>query len=817
MIHVKNIEVFEFRGIRHLKIDFKGKNFAVCGKNGTGKSGIVDALEFGLTGNISRLAGSGTGAISLKEHAPHVDSRSNPAKSRVIITAFIPTLNKEVVIERNVNDIQNPIVKPATADVLKVLKEVEDHPEFTLSRRELIKYVISAPGDRAKEVQALLRLEKVETLRTVLQRIANADKKEIAPLKKQKDEAKQQLITALDIPDLATEKILSAVNERRQQLGLPKLTEISSTTSFKDGLTVISDKAVNISKPHALTDIDNLKASLKTYKDTIGSEALKALKGKVQVLSESQLLLTGLTRENFLRSAIALVENDFCPVCDSELGIEEIKNIVQTKLKAFEAVSKERKEIEKEIEPYCEIIRKLLVDIRAVKEYAALFKPAIDTKELGAFTVQIQLHLSKLMAFLPITDLIDSLNVYGEVSKEVNTLVETIESAVRLIPEPSLQDAARDYLIIAQEKLDNYRNIASNHKQAEDKEKISSTVSETYGKVVTSTLEGLYKDVETNFIELYRFINSDDEGGFTAQLTPSIGKLGFNVDFYGRGYFPPGAYHSEGHQDGMGLCLYLALMTHILGDNFTFAVLDDVLMSVDTGHRREVCKLLKEKFPKTQFILTTHDDVWLKHMKTAGLIQGGSSMQFRKWDVDNGPNEWNDKDVWGEIDNYIKIDDVRGAASLLRHYLEYVSADISHKLRAKVEFRGDAQFMLGDLLPAATSQYTKLLDDAEKAATSWGKSELAKELSEKKTQFKELVTKSNVEQWQTNAAIHYNEWANLEANDFEPVAIAFKNLIDALCCPENNCKSVLYVIPERGERDTVRCACGAININLKKK
>src|SRR5690606_14928062 len=136
---------------------------------------------------------------------------------------------------------------------------------------------------------------------------------------------------------------------------------------------------------------------------------------------------------------------------------------------------------------------------------------------------------------------------------------------------------------------------SSNFKKAQDKSEISTKVFETFGNVVTQILEEMYKEVEANFTELYRFINSDDEAAFTAQLTPSIGKLGFNVDFYGRGYFPPGAYHSEGHQDGMGLCLYLALMQHILGDNFKFAVLDDVLMSVDTGHRREVCRLLREK------------------------------------------------------------------------------------------------------------------------------------------------------------------------------------------------------------------------------
>jgi predicted ATP-dependent endonuclease of OLD family len=68
-LHVLIIE--EFRGIRKLRLDFAGKNFAVYGPNGTGKSGVVDAIEFVLTGNISRLTGQGTSNISLRAHAPH--------------------------------------------------------------------------------------------------------------------------------------------------------------------------------------------------------------------------------------------------------------------------------------------------------------------------------------------------------------------------------------------------------------------------------------------------------------------------------------------------------------------------------------------------------------------------------------------------------------------------------------------------------------------------------------------------------------------------------------------------------------------------
>ena len=92
MISIESVVIKEFRGIRDLTLNFKGKNFAICGPNGTGKSGVVDALEFVLTGNISRLSGEGKGGISLKKHGPHVDKRNDPDKARVIVKAKIHSL-----------------------------------------------------------------------------------------------------------------------------------------------------------------------------------------------------------------------------------------------------------------------------------------------------------------------------------------------------------------------------------------------------------------------------------------------------------------------------------------------------------------------------------------------------------------------------------------------------------------------------------------------------------------------------------------------------------------------------------------------------
>ena len=424
----------------------------------------------------------------------------------------------------------------------------------------------------------------------------------------------------------------------------------------------------------------------------------------------------------------------------------------------------------------------------------------------------------KIMGSLdPMPDVAKVLANFLPVPADASETLAAVESAVAAIPDPTDQDAARDYLTVAQERLQAYRDAAIAEKRSEERTALTRKVYETYGAVSMSVLNGIYKKVEEQFGELYRFINREDEEKFTAQLTPSIGKLGFDVDFYGRGFFPPGAYHSEGHQDGMGICLYLALMKHLLGDSFSFAVLDDVLMSVDAGHRREVCNLLKEKFPHTQFILTTHDEIWLRHMKSAGLIAPHAFIHFRTWDVEHGPTEWEDRDVWEEIDADVARDNVRSAAGLLRHYLEYASAEICHRLRAPVEFRGDAQFQLGDLLPAAIGKFGALLREGKASAQSWGKQDEMEAIEARESEFKSRVAATKVDQWQINSAVHYNAWASFTPGDFAPVVKAYRELMQSFACANVKCLGLLYVQPERGDREEIRCACNGTNINLRKK
>ena len=816
MIRVESLTIREFRGVRDLTLDFKGKSFAICGPNGTGKSGVVDALEFALTGNVSRLSGEGRGDVSLKQHGPHVDRRNDPDKARVTVRVTIPSLSKTVAIERSLKNPAAAQVVPADPAVLEVLRQVEAHPEIVLSRRELIRYVLATPGKRAEEVQALLHLDQVEQVRVGLQKIANACERQLVPLGTAVTLARENLLRALGISELVKEKVLATANAQRMSLSLPALMDLTETTSLKDGMATPGPaQPQRIPKAQTLADIRATREDLAEIGSDDTMKRVVEVSADLNVLIGDPAVAASVKREAFFTTGMELVEAGACPFCDTPWDLGELKKHVQAKIDHLKEVSRKRRAAETKIAPLITTLRKVQAAINTLVGYAALATPPLALKAAHEYGVHCGTAIERLNALLPLAETIKVLANVPIIPQTILDDIRELEQVVAALPEPTKQDAAREWLVVAQERLEIWRDAMRKHKIAEDQALRTRQISDIYAAASDKVLAGIYADVEKDFASLYGFINREDEDKFKAQLIPSLGKLGFDVDFYGRGFFPPGAYHSEGHQDGMGLCLYLALMKHLQGGNFTFSVLDDVLMSVDAGHRREVCALLKKEFPNTQFIMTTHDPIWLRHMRTEGIIGGRSAVHFRNWSVDLGPTRWDARDVWTEIADDLKDSDVRAAASLLRHYLEYESAELCHRLRAPVEFRDDAQYQLGELLPPAITRMRELYSRAKKAGNSWNQREIIEQLSAREHEFAKLAEASNAEQWQVNVAVHYNFWDNLGKEDFAPVVKAFHDLLGGFTCTD--CGEYLRVSPEREVAESIRCECGKTMINLRKK
>jgi hypothetical protein len=202
-------------------------------------------------------------------------------------------------------------------------------------------------------------------------------------------------------------------------------------------------------------------------------------------------------------------------------------------------------------------------------------------------------------------------------------------------------------------------------------------------------------------------------------------------------------------------------------------------------------------------------------MKSSKLIASKSAITFRKWHVDHGPAEWKQTDVWSEIDEAVEKNEIRAAASQLRHYLEYAAAEWSARLGGRVEYRSDGKYDLGDLLPAAISAMNDLYRKAKAVAGGWGDKARVDELGVAHDAFTAAVMMSSADQWEINPAVHYNEWANLQKEDFGPVVAAFKALEKQFEC--DACGELIYVVLTGKTKDTARCGCAKVNLNLKPK
>lgn len=820
MIRIKTIHIEEFRGIRELDLDLEAKNFGICGPNGTGKSGVVDAIEFCITGDVTRLSGQGSASLSVKAHAPHVDQHSHPEKANVTITADIPSLGKSVKIHRSVKNPGKVEITPNDSDLTAIIEELQTHPEFALSRREIVKYIITPPGKRSDDVQTLLRLDHIEKLRKSFTTFCNNRKNDVVEADRVFSRAETDLKNVLTIDKLEPSLVLEKVNEKRELLGLQALKELTKETSFKAGIGAVRDgqKQPALRKAMALADLSALQSAIKDGEPSDLAESRQSATNTLEKLKSDEKSLMLALRHGFIKTGLDLITEDACPLCDKEWNADELREHLRKKLLSAAETERLLGQLRDDINIILQSLSGRIQAVERAIEYIKSLKPPVDKVEIAAYLQQLKESEAALTRFLKDHSEIEPAlqavsGSWWSPDPETQTRIDECQAAVNDLPDTSAEDEARDFLIVAQERYEKLQDAITTTEQKKARRIVAQKVLDHYNASCTRVLEGIYDKVAQDFSNYYRVINREDEETLVGKLTSAPAKLNFDVDFYGRGLFPPGAYHSEGHQDAMGLCLYLALMKHTLGDRFTFAVLDDVLMSVDTGHRREVCRLLKSEFPHTQFILTTHDRVWLQYMKTEGMI--ARSQSFGGWTVDTGPRVWDDHDIWTEIQNDLDQDDVAKAALLLRRYLEYTAVILADNLRARIEFRSDGHHDLGDVLPHALKEWRKRLEEGEKSAGHWGRGDEKTALAAKRAEAKELIAKTSAELWAINPSVHFNEWANLQRHEFQEVVDAFKELLEKMRCENATCQSYLYVLPRKGKAEEMRCNCGAISINLK--
>lgn len=816
MIQVEEITICEFRGIRKVVLPMKSKSFVVWGPNGSGKSGVVDALDFALTGDIARLSGSGSGGLSVSQHGPHVHRRNDPAAAFVSLKLKETSTDKVATLTRSVRTPNAFDLEPEIKEVKEAVLRMSQHREVTLTRKEILKYIVARPGERAQQVQALLKLDRVESVRQLLRSVktrmaslANSSKGSLA-------DARGSLQRHLDIIDLSSESILKSVNEKREILGLPSLHQIDSGTRLDSGLERQVEELERFNRATALQDVQEL------YISTAGREELASsirnLVENVGKLEQRPELAYATRSENLLRSAIDLIVDNQCPLCGLEWPtVEQLRTHVEQEIQKLSEAKKARDTILRLADDVIAEYRTILRLVETVKRYSSRGPEGL-VSGLDSLAVRISERIGELGTIEGATAAArfladESVPVSNQFRNDIEALISAIESE----PDQTVTHQARSYLTVAQDRLKTVRNWVTRSTKHERLRAAIDRIYDSYCDAANNALTALYTSVEEEFSKFYQKVNSDDEGTFRAELQPSSGKLNLKVDFYGLGMFPPAAYHSEGHQDGMGICLWLALVKHQLGTEFKLAIMDDVVSSVDRGHRRQFCDLLVSEFPETQFVITTHDQVWSQQMRATGLVDRSGQAHFQGWTVDDGPIYEPAAETWDRIRQDLDKNEVPAAAAKLRRHIEFSLGILAENLRSNVPYKSDPRYDLGELLASVNSRYGKLIEKSIAAARSWGNATAATQANALKLRRSTIIPAQQSENWAVNSAVHFNSWIDLSPQDFLPVVDSWRDYLDLYKCDNGACDGYVYLVRKELSDEEMRCACGSFNFNLRRK
>ncbi|MDJ0766796.1 MAG: AAA family ATPase [Myxococcota bacterium] len=222
---ILEIEIENIRGIkRRICLAPNKKNIVVFGPNGTGKSAVVDAIDFLLSGDISRLTGKGSMGLSLGKHGPHVDANSKDA----VVTAKIELdgVTGPLTISRSVD---NPGTLNCSSEPneLKEAIDVAKKGNYFLSRAEILKFITSEAGKRSEEIQTLLNLSIIEEYRKVLISIKKESEKSVRSAETTLESSKTSIVDNLGLEFFSEEILLAKVNECR---GIHKAKPISVLT-----------------------------------------------------------------------------------------------------------------------------------------------------------------------------------------------------------------------------------------------------------------------------------------------------------------------------------------------------------------------------------------------------------------------------------------------------------------------------------------------------------------------------------------------------------------------------------------------------------
>jgi energy-coupling factor transporter ATP-binding protein EcfA2 len=784
-IRVDKFEGRAFRGLVDCPLPFGGRSVVVLGENGSGKSSIVDALEYFFSGHIERF--EGTDDLSIQESAPHV--KHKPADAEISLT-FSPGAVK---LTRTL------ATAPSVGGQLAAVLRVGESTAFILRRYQLLNFIATRPADRYDRLAELIGIDGLEKRELTLKSAKDDFQGKLEAAEREYKDSTEALAAALGIPDVSVAAdVLSSINRLREKAELPPVATIPSALDEAQ-LEVVSGAAVQQTSSlerasRALAQLPN-DVDVAHVSEAFGRLASAGAAYKTRVL-DTQLSLLDLLRTG--RAQLESFEPEACPLCERPIERVLLVASLDRRISELDRLSSEASQFRTEktaAAAEAEILAGRLGDAaRSLGEGAEAREAirALSDAAAGIRALNERIRAADIPSLLPRRDDFEAL------SRESRLAVASTKTACETIVRASQSERAqaRVSLLRALEALRRNNVGTANFVSAGKTSTLAAKVYDHFSAVRSAWVGSVYAQILPDLQKYYSRIHPHEpHKDVLLRFVPAKRKsTALEMTSFSRPGSDPRAFSSEAHLDTLGLCIFLAFYKQCSA-GFPLLVLDDVLTTVDSQHRLKVAELLIDEFADRQLVLTTHDERWFEEIKAQVSVKGLDGqftyLNIVGWSVDGGPDIRETRPTWDRVDGFLASGDKNAAGNEARRYLEWVLEEICKGSRAPVPYAHPRKPPLEDLFNGARTRIDDLVRDPAAQAT-----------------FKAAFADVAATKFMANLLSHHNaDSGGLSVAEVRAFADAVKTLHAAFSCA--GCHALLIYSDQSNELYCPRTGCSS--------
>lgn len=708
-VKIKTINIHAFRGIPDLELQLDCKDLLLRGENGTGKSSIVEAIEFFFTGKISHL--EGTRGLSLQRHGPHVKFEANDLDVELTFNPGCVSLNRTFESSYSL------------PEQFKDYFQITQKGAFILRRSQILTFIMSNPADRFRAIGSIIGIEPLDTIELEMMRVRDNLKGEIDSKEKKIDGLISDLSTIIEKDITKVENVLPALNEMLREADLPLIKSLEDVDKHAEEMLKTVKRAESIDRIGVLNEILGTTKTELIDREVIGE--LNDFNKKVKHLLQEDIRFK-LSVANLLKSGRKVIEEeemDICPLCEHKIDREKLLVKIDERIKTLRNLSEKASEVRTMYVPLINKLNEIVDEVDAIILKIESFPELVEEKskimEKIAFLKEFLPHITSakdLKDVIPVQVFDKQKNeingVWSSISTKCSQVLDTIgltEDEKKVLDVVRLIEQARSKtteLSKAQAELKIYQN------RFDIAEKIFSTFSE----MKKAKIQEIYNSIQGNIQRFYSRLHPN-ELHKNIELMVALGRRAsteLRMESFGREGEDPRALTSEGHLDSLGLCIFLGFVKKF-NKGCSLIVLDDVVSTVDAKHRENICKLLFEEFSDQQLIITTQDEIWYEQLRASQRVYGMEgdfkNIVITNWCVEKGPTIRPYKIRWERIQEKINSGDKSGAGNEGRQYLEWVLEKICEITQASGPIRSSGLYEVEELLIAAKKRVESLIKE----------------------------------------------------------------------------------------------------------